>query len=175
MRREEKDNNSSAGDPKQLWYRYGGKQMGYVSNDGTLDTSYVTSIANRTAASAGNGAFFNGATTGTAFADFDVATDQVNSYHQGSGAGTYTVQQGDTLNSIAANLWGDSSLWYKLAAVNGLAAGAPLTEGTALTIPAGVIRDTNSASTFRPYDPGEIIGNVNPTTAPIVSPGPATP
>ena len=62
--------------------------MGYVSNDGTLDTSYVTSIANRTA-TGGTGAFFNGATTSTPFADFDVATDQVNSYLQGSAAECY--------------------------------------------------------------------------------------
>lgn len=90
----------------------------------------------------------------------------MNSYFQGSQAGGYTVQPGDTLQGIAANLWGDGSLWYKLAEVNGLSANSPLTEGTSLIVPAGVIRNTNSATTFKPYDPADILGNVNPTTAP---------
>ena len=100
-------------------------------------------------------------TSGLADFDFDVATDQINSYVQGSAAGSYTVQQGDTLQGIAATLWRDGSLWYKLASVNGLSAASALPEGTQLTLPGGVIRDTNSSSTFRPYDPGEILGNVN--------------
>jgi len=32
---------------------------------------------------------------------------------------------GDTLQSIAQMLWGDSSLWYVLADANGLSAGCP--------------------------------------------------
>ena len=32
-----------------------------------------------------------------------------------NGRSRYTVQAGDTLQGIAASLWGDSSLWYKLA------------------------------------------------------------
>lgn len=109
IKRDERDN-LSGGDPHEVWYRFSGRQIGYVGNNGSLDTTYANSIANRTAAQ-GNGAFFNGATTSTSAADFDLAYDAVNSYAQGSNAGMYVVQQGDTLSSIAAALWGDSNLW----------------------------------------------------------------
>ncbi|MBN8608174.1 MAG: LysM peptidoglycan-binding domain-containing protein [Caulobacterales bacterium] len=68
-----------------------------------MDTSYVSSIANRTA-SQGTGAFNNGSSSSTSFADFDLAYDALNSYAQGSDGGMYVVQTGDTLQSIAANL-----------------------------------------------------------------------
>jgi len=37
--------------------------------------------------------------------------------------GRATVSAGDTLQSIAETLWGDSSLWYLLAEANGLGDG----------------------------------------------------
>ncbi len=165
IKRDEKDN-LAGGDPHEVWYRFSGRQIGYVGNNGSLDTTYAQSIANRTAAQ-GNGAFFNGAAGSTNAADFDLAYDAVNSYAQGSNAGMYVVQQGDTLSSIAAALWGDANLWYKLAEVNGLTAESTLPEGLPLLIPSGVVRDTNNAQTFKPYDPNEIMGNLSPTaTAP---------
>ena len=66
------------------------------------------------------------------------------------------MQAGDTLASIASALWGDSALWYKLAEVNGLTAESALIEGQPLLILVGVIRNTNNASTFQPYDPLEV-------------------
>lgn len=41
----------------------------------------------------------------SSFADFDLAYDHINAYTQGSNGGIYTIQSGDTLQSIAANLW----------------------------------------------------------------------
>lgn len=41
----------SGGDPHEVWYRFSGKQIGYVGNNGTMDTDYASSIANRTAGS----------------------------------------------------------------------------------------------------------------------------
>lgn len=165
IKRDEKDN-LSGGDPHEVWYRFSGRQIGYVGNNGSLDTTYANSIANRTA-TPGSGAFFNGASSSTNAADFDLAYDAVNSYTQGSNAGMYIVQAGDTLSGIAASLWGDSALWYKLAEVNGLTAESELPEGLPLIIPSGVVRDTNNASTFKPYDPNEVMGNLSPTaTAP---------
>jgi nucleoid-associated protein YgaU len=52
-------------------------------------------------------------------------------------AGGYTVRQGDTLETIAAQLWGDSSLWYKLAQANGMSASNGLSEGRASPSPPG--------------------------------------
>ncbi|MES1201980.1 MAG: LysM domain-containing protein [Pseudomonadota bacterium] len=134
-----------------------------VGNNGTRDTDYATSIANRTADPSGTGLFFNGATSGTAYANFDIGVARLTSYDQGSSAGVYTAQSGDTLASIAASLWGDASLWYKLAQANGMSANAALSEGQTLIIPPGVNRATNNATTFNPYDPNDALGNLAPT------------
>ncbi|HYD37424.1 MAG TPA: hypothetical protein VEA60_07410, partial [Allosphingosinicella sp.] len=57
LRRDEADS-LPGGDPHEIWYRFGGKQLGYVGNNGTLDTDYATSIDNRTKAPPTNpGAF----------------------------------------------------------------------------------------------------------------------
>jgi hypothetical protein len=40
-----------------------------------------------------------------------------------------------------------------------------LIEGQSLTLPAGVIRNTNNASTFQPYDPAATIGDTSPIAA----------
>jgi len=34
IRRDEADNISTQGDPHEVWYRFAGKQMGYVGNNG---------------------------------------------------------------------------------------------------------------------------------------------
>ncbi|PSJ42216.1 polymorphic toxin-type HINT domain-containing protein [Allosphingosinicella deserti] len=170
IRRDEADNKIPTqsqpylnGDPHEVWYRFGGKQMGYVGNNGTLDTDYQSSVSNRTA-TAGTGAFRNGGAYGGAHADFDLSTSALTSYSQGGSGGSYTVQGGETLTSIAAQLWGDASLWYKLAEANGLSASNALMEGQRLTIPAGVMKNTHNASTFKPYDPAEAMGETSPTT-----------
>ncbi|MFT3727116.1 MAG: LysM domain-containing protein [Terricaulis sp.] len=75
----------------------------------------------------------------------------------------YTVRDGDTLASIASSLWGDSSLWYKIAELNGLTADSALPTGMPLLIPVGVVRSTNNATTYKPYDPAEVVGNTMPT------------
>jgi hypothetical protein len=49
---------------------------------------------------------------------------------------------GDTLAGVALQLWGDASLWYKLAAANGLSASSSLSEGQALRLPSGVQRSS---------------------------------
>ena len=162
IRRDEADGNSSTGDPHEVWYRYGGKEMGYVGNNGTTNTNYATSITSRTA-TASTTAFRNGA-AGSSYVDFDQSLNAINSYNKGSAAGSYTVRAGDTLSSIAANVWGDSSLWYKLAEANGMTGQNSLIEGASLRLPAGVMKNTHNASTFQPYDPAEAIGDTAPTT-----------
>ncbi len=85
----------------------------------------------------------------------------------------YTVQQGDTLESIAQQLWGDASLWYLIADANGLGGSASLYQGKALTIPNSVIEARNSHDTFKPYSAQQAIGNTTPTLPepPIASGG----
>ena len=97
-------------------------------------------------------------------ADFDQSIAHISSVFQGSQSGSYTALDGETLSSVAANLWGDSSLWYKLADANGYASDVTLIAGQIINVPPGVMRSSNTASTFQPYDPAKILGNVSPTT-----------
>lgn len=74
------------------------------------------------------------------------------------------AQGGETLQMVAAQTWGDPSLWYKFAEANGLSADTTLTEGQTLTLPAGIVRSHSNANTFKPYDAAEAIGNTAPPT-----------
>ena len=161
--RAESDGNPSTAEPLTRTYRFGGRQMGLVSNDGTSNLDYAGAIDARTAAP-GSGAFRGGAGSGTVFADFDANFTALNGGETG-GASRYVASAGETLQSIAAQLWGDANLWYKLAEANpGLSAGGALGGGTALTVPGGVVGNRHDATTFRPYDPAEAIGNTSPNT-----------
>ncbi len=77
----------------------------------------------------------------------------------------YMVRSGDTVRSIAQAIWGDADLWYKLAEANGLSANASLTEGQRLTIPQGVWRNHQTASTYIPYDAGKFLQLNDPSPA----------
>ncbi|MEH3040399.1 MAG: LysM peptidoglycan-binding domain-containing protein [Sphingomonas paucimobilis] len=164
-RRNEYDRDYNKGDPSEIWYRFNGRTLGYVGNNGTQDTSYQTSIDKRTRTQ-GTGAFDGGSAYGVAYADFDQSIAPVTSFAQGSGGGSYTVRAGDTLGGIAAQLWGDAGLWYKLAEANGLGGASALTAGQSLTIPTGVQKATHSAATFTPYDPAEAMGDTAPSVQP---------
>jgi hypothetical protein len=121
VRRDEADNNASLGDPHEIWYRFNGRELGHVGNDRLEDGDYASSIASREAAQ-GTGPFRNGQNYGGGFARFGEAYVPYTSYAQGSGGGSYTAEGGETLSSVAAQLWGDASLWYLLAEANGLGA-----------------------------------------------------
>ncbi|WP_339527209.1 HNH endonuclease [Pseudomonas sp. EA_35y_Pfl2_R111] len=85
---------------------------------------------------------------------------------------SYVVNQGDTLASIAQTLWGDSKMWYLIADANGLATSAVLPPGDSLKIPNVVSSTHNDATTFKPYNLDEIIGNTTPTAKPLPPPPP---
>jgi len=162
IRRDEQDYTSTTvGDPHEVWYRYGGKQIGYTGNNGTFDTDYLSSTGNRTRTQSTTAFQF---TYASPVADFDLSLEPITSFSQGSEAGSYTARAGDTLERIAANLWGDGSLWYMIAAANGLSGPGALSAGQTIVIPSGVMKSHHSASTFKPYDPAEVLGNTNPTS-----------
>ncbi|WP_341208313.1 LysM peptidoglycan-binding domain-containing protein [uncultured Sphingomonas sp.] len=171
IRRDESDNRPTTGDPHELWFRFDGRELGHVSNNGTLETDYATSVATRTAAQ-GTGAFRNGATTGTAAAEFGSDFQPITSYDQGSAGGIYTVRNGDTLQSIAQRLYGDETLWYKIAQANGLSTETQLIEGQILNLPRGVVRNANSTTSFRPYDPNAVVGDIIPDETSPTQPQP---
>jgi YD repeat-containing protein len=165
IRRDEADGNGSLGDPHQSWYRFNGKQIGSNGNNNTFDNSYDGSLTDRTHIIwGGPGAFRYGMTGGLASAEFNDHLVPINTWQQGSAGGSYTVRDGDTLSSIAGQLWGDSALWYKLAQANGMSSDTGLVAGRTLVVPSGVIGNYNSASTFKPYDASLAYGDTSPTT-----------
>jgi len=159
IRRDEYDTNGSMGDPHGIWYRFNGREVATSANQPTpTQMTYDESADARSVTPPSNYTF-----TAQPTVDSDLSYDQISSYRQGSAAGRYVVQGGETMQSIAQAVWGDASLWYKLAEANGLSGDAMLFEGQQLNLPAGVVRSKNSASTFKPYDAAETLGNTSPT------------
>lgn len=86
---------------------------------------------------------------------------------QTSAPSAYTVQrQGETPQSIAQAIWGDSKLWYLIADANGLNAGDTLELNRVLNIPIRLNTAHNDFTTFQPYNASEAIGNTTPALPP---------
>ncbi|MEJ0027167.1 MAG: LysM peptidoglycan-binding domain-containing protein [Rhizomicrobium sp.] len=162
LARNEADNNTAAGDPHERHYYFGGIAVGAISNNGTSNVDYAQSIAQHIAVP-GTGAFRGGATAATSYADFDQSYDPINGLNVGTAPSRITVQQGDTLEAIAYQVWGDASYWYLLADANGLISDADLQAGMSLIVPDKVANSHNNSSTYRVYDPNEAQGNNSPT------------
>ncbi|MDP3490074.1 MAG: LysM peptidoglycan-binding domain-containing protein [Phenylobacterium sp.] len=77
-------------------------------------------------------------------------------------ATTYRVTEGDTLRTVALKIWGDEGLWYVLAQANGLNGTEPLAANRVLVVPNKVVNAHNKSSTFRVYDPGQVLGDIQP-------------
>lgn len=159
----------AASEPREIRYRFGGREMGMSGNNGDVaQMDYAQAAADRTITpdAGANGAFRHGSTSDDRVADFNNSFDPINSYAQGSRAGTYMARGGETFSALAASLYGDSALWYKLAQANPAIASpdVALSAGQTVRLPANVMRNSFNASTFAPYDPGEAIGDLSPTT-----------
>ncbi|MGM9481545.1 hypothetical protein ACS5PN_10175 [Roseateles sp. NT4] len=97
-------------------------------------------------------------------ADFDQNYEPINDDYPGHAASLYTVQRdNESLASIARDLWGDASMWYLIGDANRLSKGAVLKRGQSLVIPNKVTNIHNNSATWRPYQPGEVIGRTEPT------------
>jgi hypothetical protein len=70
------------------------------------------------------------------------------------------VAAGDTLQSIAQSVYGNSKLWFIIAQANGLTDPSDLSsiQGQSLTLPARVTGSHNNSSTTKPYDPSAVRG-----------------
>jgi hypothetical protein len=93
LQRDEADSNGTTGDPRQLYYYFGGMRIGDISNDGTSNSDYVQTLAERRVIP-GSGAFRLGASGGTQYADFDQSYDPINGLNYDGAATRYTVQAG---------------------------------------------------------------------------------
>ncbi|MHA3081857.1 LysM peptidoglycan-binding domain-containing protein [Acinetobacter sp. ANC 5383] len=140
------------------FYYIDGQKVGDASNDGPSREDYVQNIQSSRATPVQAKDF-----KPIASADFDENFEPINAQYPSSAATTYVVNNGDTLQSIALAIWGDASMWYLLADVNGLNASDRLTADQVLTVPNKVTNIHNNSETFRAYNPGEAIGNTQPT------------
>ncbi|MEO4031027.1 LysM peptidoglycan-binding domain-containing protein, partial [Chromobacterium vaccinii] len=145
---------------KQDYYYLDGKQVGAIGNDGPSRVDYAKSLAQ---GDLGNrkDSYRNGAPVSSA--DFDQNYEPIGANYPAQAPGTVTARDGDTLQVIAANLWGDKSLWYLLADANGLTGAETLKAGQVLRVPNKVTNLHNNSGTYRVYNPGEAIGDVTPT------------
>ncbi|QXT34430.1 LysM peptidoglycan-binding domain-containing protein [Sphingomonas sanguinis] len=159
-----------AANPREKRYIFDGVVMGEVGNDGTDNTTFAAAVAEgrapepQSTTASPAGPFRNGGFSGAAHADFDQNYDAVNYRSVATTTQSYTVRAGDTLAGIAQTLWGDANLWYLIAGANGLSADETLAEGRVLSIPSTVVNRGNTADTWRPYDPAEALGDVQPNT-----------
>ncbi|MGO4502617.1 putative Ig domain-containing protein [Dyella sp. 2YAF14] len=85
----------------------------------------------------------------------------------------YVVAAGDTLESIAQSVYGNSSLAYIIAAANGLTGDSGLVVGQGITVPS-VTTHSNTSTTFKPYNPGQIIGSTTPSLPAAPPPPPSS-
>ena len=103
----------------QRFYYVDGKRVGDVGNDGPSRTDYVRAMS---AQKTSKSAYANWKPV--ASADFDQNYEPISPGYPASVPSSYTVRNGDTLQSIARAVWGDSAMWYLIADANGLASGA---------------------------------------------------
>jgi len=104
-------------------------------------------------------------------ANFDVNFTPVSSQYPASAPSQVITQRGDTLQIVAARVFGDANLWYLIAQENGLTdPSAVLTEGTVLRIPNQVVSLANSADSFKPFDAAAVIQDVTSTQPAIAMP-----
>lgn len=149
------------GSRKHNYYYLNGQRVGNQGNDGIDSVDYAQELAGKLV-KGGNESQYKVFSPISA-ADFDENYMAITGTYPGVSPGTWTVRSGDTLQSIASALWGDATLWYILADANGLQGTDELKAGQTLSVPNKVANVHNTATTFKPYDPGKAIGNTQPT------------
>ncbi|MDR6411297.1 LysM peptidoglycan-binding domain-containing protein [Paraburkholderia terricola] len=150
----------AAGDRKHNYYYLNGNRVGNQGNDGIDRVDYVQELAGKLGK--GSESQYR-VSTPVSGVDFDENYMAINGAYPGASPGQWTVRGGDTLQSVASALWGDATLWYLLAEANGLKGDDVLKAGQVLAVPNRVTNVHNTATTFKPYDPGQAIGNTQPT------------
>lgn len=169
LKRERQQGSSNVG--RHFYYYADGRRVGDVSTDPSDNprVSYAEQLARKNDAPVDRRTLYRTFRPVTS-ADFDQSYEPINEGYPGAAAGSYTVRGGETLQAIAQALWGDKSLWYLIAEVNGLRGDEALTAGQVLSIPNKVANVHNNAGTFRPYSAGEAIGSIDPTLPPAPPP-----
>ncbi|MGC3997733.1 MAG: LysM peptidoglycan-binding domain-containing protein [Anaeromyxobacter sp.] len=93
---------------------------------------------------------------------FGLTYQPITGTYPAAAIGSYAVQAGDTLRSIAQASYGDASLWYLIADANGVRSDSDLRVGQTLSIPSGAVGSKNTSETYQPYDQSRIVGTTTP-------------
>ena len=97
-------------------------------------------------------------------ANFDVNYTPISDDYPSSVPISVVAQDGDTLRTLAARVFGDQNLWYVLAEENGLTdPDAAIEEGTVIQVPNEVLSLSNSSGSFKPFNIADAIGDTTPT------------
>jgi YD repeat-containing protein len=75
---------------------------------------------------------------------------------------SYTAHDGDSLQGIAAAVYGNPSLWFVIADANGLNPGEPIKAGTQLKIPNSIQQGQFTSETHALYNESDIVGSTLP-------------
>jgi YD repeat-containing protein len=139
---------------QQTFYYFNGRRIGEVGTDKkiAIDQGYL-------------------AEGGRLYQDFDQNYSPISNNYPEVASGSYTANAGETLASVAMAVFGDSTLWYLIAEVNGLTdPNAALEEGQLLVIPNKVSNVHNTSSTAPVYNPMEAMGDISPKIPPAPPP-----
>lgn len=154
---------TSYADPIDRYFYFNGQRIGQTTNNVQWGTNYYGEMYNRGWVGPTTPTPFRGGNYAQHGVDFDLAYEALTPSSVRATGQAWTVRDGDTLQGMAAAVWGDASLWYLIAEANGLTSASILTAGQILTIPPKAGNVHNNSETFRPYDPNEALGNLNPT------------
>lgn len=123
-----------------------------------------------------NAFFQNGRTTAESMQARNEPNDTISPNSPQDNLGSYTVSAGDTLESIALQVYGDSSLWYLIADANGITSreeragsSSQMHAGQRLVLPPVFSNQHNSADTHNVLREDYFIGNTS-ATAPMPKP-----
>jgi len=154
-------------------FAYNGDGEIIERQDGTGSTGTTLNQGSSPATQVQNYTYVNG----QQLAHFDNAgtldvLDEVTAFSSNNDSpDSYVVQAGDTLQSIAQAEYGNANLWYVIAQANDLDSATDLVLGQRLAIPT-VTTHSNTATTFKPYDPSSIVGSTTPNLPTIAPPPP---
>ncbi|BBM03410.1 RHS repeat domain-containing protein [Microbulbifer sp. GL-2] len=165
------DGQNSYGREMRHFYYFNGHAVGDVGNDQVPSRyDYVKALAQ--AEGAGNRhSHSNGDhVQAVQSADFDQNYQPINPNYPTASYSSFEAQGGETLQSVAAMVWGDSSLWYLLADANGMKGDEVLTKGQRLELPNVVTNIHNNSDTFRPVDGALQMGDTAPTLPDVPPP-----
>ncbi len=120
LTRTELDNNPNLADPKDQYFYFSGRRIGEVTNNGSYVSTYQGAMYDRASSGPASPTPFNNGNYAVHNIDFDLAYEALTPHSIRSGGTSWTIRDGDTLQGIAAAVWGDASLWYMIAEANGL-------------------------------------------------------